>query len=63
MEILTYQCPKCGRTGQFENWKNSPYKTEEQPIPITCGRCAMWKNYEVTDGRPKGQIFVVTQQY
>lgn len=63
MEKLTYKCPDCGRTGEIENWEGSPYKPEDQPISIICGRCAMWNNYEATDGRPKGLIFVVTQQY
>ena len=47
----------------MENWEGSPYKPEDQPISVVCGRCAMWHNYEATDGRPKGLIFVVTQQY
>jgi hypothetical protein len=62
-EKLRYQCPKCGKTGEFENWEGSPYSAEEQPVRMTCGTCATWKNYEATGGKVKGQVFVVTQQY
>jgi len=61
--ILRYQCPKCGRNGEFENWEGSPYKAEDQPIQMICERCAMWDNYQVTGGRVKGLVFVKTQQY
>jgi hypothetical protein len=62
-EKLRYECPKCGKTGEFENWEGSPYSAEDQPVRMTCGTCAIWKNYETTGGKVKGQVFVVTQQY
>ena len=53
-EVLEYKCPKCGKTGKFENWAGSPYKAEDQPIEMVCEKCAMWTNYEVTGGKVKG---------
>jgi len=54
VKVLEYKCPKCGKTGTFENWPGSPYKAEEQPVEMVCKQCAMWNNYEVTGGRVKG---------
>ena len=62
-KTLRYQCPKCGRSGEFENWEGSPYSTEDQPVSLACERCAMWHNYKVTDGKVKGIVYVTTQQY
>jgi hypothetical protein len=62
-EVLEYKCIKCGKSGTFENWPGSPYKAKEQPIDMVCEQCAMWTNYEVTGGRPKGVKLIVTQQY
>ncbi len=54
LDKLQWTCSKCGTTGEMDNWPGSPYSAEDQPIGIVCERCAMWNNYEATDGRPKG---------
>ncbi len=53
-KVLEYKCTECGKTGTFENWPGSPYEDKEQPIEMVCEQCAMWNNYEITDGKVKG---------